>query len=164
MFLFCDIYTMGSVDLALPLLENWEDLIRQWSLKSCLHVLMITVCGEQSQMKRHRQTFDHIPHQNVNYTLKYWKPSSSLTWWWLCMIPELWIVPEMLVIVGEKMQNWLSFLFDWEKNVKLNSRSYVKIYISMKLTADMKVVGPKKEKKRDEKKKNLCIRMKETLL
>lgn len=36
--------------------------------------------GEQSQMKRHRQTFDHIPHQNVNYTLKYWKPSSSLTW------------------------------------------------------------------------------------
>lgn len=102
-----------------------------------------------------RDTDKPLTISHTRMWITHWNTENHHLHWlgWLCMIPELWIVPEMLVIVGEKMQNWLSFLFDWEKNVKLNSRSYVKIYISMKLTADMKVVGPKKEKKRDEKKK-----------
>lgn len=164
MFLFCDIYTMGSVDLALPLLENWEDLIRQWSLKSCLHVLMTTVCGEQSQMKRHRQTFDHIPHQNVNYTLKYWKPSSSLTWWWLCMIPELWIVPEMLVIVGEKNAE-LTIISIWlRKECKVEFKILCENIYKYETHGRYESSGTEERKEKGWEKKNLCIRMKETLL
>lgn len=158
MFLFCDIYTMGSVDLALPLLENWEDLIRQWSLKSCLHVLMTTVCGWTVTNEETQTNLWPYPtpecelHIEILKTIIFtdlvvavYDPRTLNSAW---NVSHCW---------GKKMQTWLSFLFDWEKNVKLNSRSYVKIYLSMKLTADMKAVGPKKEKKRDEEKKTFAF-------